>query len=203
MLSRQAVRAIISLTLACFLISCGVKAIVVEGEYPRPAVSPIAVHLGVYYSPELKAYNFTEYTDEGKEEYTISSGATHMQLFNSILPGLFTGVTLLESLDDAEAASVDAIFYPTIDEFQLALPQKTRLGAYEVWVKYNMRLLEPNGDYIADWILTAYGRTPSATLQTSESGINDATVGALRDLASNFSTGFSSVPEVKEWLENN
>lgn len=201
--SRQAFRAIVSIMLACLLISCGVKAIVVEGEYPRPAVSSVDVNLGVYYPPELKAFSYTEYTDEGKEEYTISSGATHMQLFNSILPSMFTSVTLLENLEDAQAANVGAVFVPTIEEFQLALPQKTRLGAYEVWVKYNMRLLEPNGDYIADWILTSYGRTPTATLQTAESGINDATVGALRDLASNFSIGFSSVPEVKEWLESN
>ena len=89
---------------------------------------------------------------------------------------------------------------PATPAFQLALPQKTRLDAYEVWVKYNMRLLGPDGAYIADWVLTSYGKTPTENLLSTEGGINDATVSALRDLASNFTLSFGAVPEVRDWL---
>ena len=82
----------------------------------------------------------------------------------------------------------------------LALPQKTRLDSYEVWVKYNMRMLGPDGAYIADWVLTSYGKTPMEGLLSVEGGINEATVSALRDLASNFALSFGAVPEVRDWL---
>lgn len=97
---------------------------------------------------------------------------------------------------------VDAIFAPLIEEFQLALPSKTKLDVYEVWIKYNMRLMAADGEYIADWVLTSYGKTPTESMRSAESAINDAAVVALRDLASSFSLSFTQVPEVRDWLNN-
>ena len=123
-----------------------------------------------------------------------------MQLFDSVLPAMFERVIILNDLTAAQTEQVDAVFVPSIEEFQLALPQKTRLDSYEVWVKYNMRLQGPQGDYIADWVLTSYGKTGVTTFRSVEAGINDATVGALRDLGSSFTLSFSAVPEVRDWL---
>jgi hypothetical protein len=64
-----------------------------------------------------------------------------------------------------------------------------------------MRLTTPEGGYIADWVMTAYGKTTTATFSSTERGINDAAVAALRDLASNFSLGFTRVPDVSDWLQ--
>ncbi len=187
--------------LALLLSACGANSVVVQGSYPSPNVRPIPLTLGVYFDEELKGFNYIEYTETGKEEYVVASGQTHIQLFNSLLPSMFARVVVLDSLEAAAGAQVDAVLAPSIEEFQLALPQKTRLDAYEVWVKYNMRLLAPDGAYIADWVVTSYGKTPTESLRSVEAGINDATVGALRDLASNFTLSFRSVPEVSEWLE--
>lgn len=201
MISRTSLKAFLLLCIAALISACGVNSMVVEGSYPSPNVRRIPLTLGVLYDDELKSFTYTEYTDAGKEEYQVASGQTHMDLFNAVLPAMFERVVVVDSLEAARAAQVDALFEPSIEEFQLALPQKTRLDAYEVWVKYNMRLLAPDGSYIADWVVTSYGKTPTESLRTVESGINDATVGALRDLASNFTLSFSSVPEVKEWLD--
>lgn len=189
------------LCVATLLSACGVNSMVVEGSYPSPNVRRIPLALGVLYDDDLKNFSYTEYSDTGKEEYEVASGNTHMDLFGTVLPAMFERVVVVDSLEAARAAQVDAVFEPSIEEFQLALPQKTRLDAYEVWVKYNMRLLAPDGSYIADWVVTSYGKTPTESLRSTESGINDATVGALRDLASNFSLTFTSVPEVRDWLE--
>lgn len=195
------VRIVISAGLAVLLSGCGVNAVMVEGTYPTPNVRPLPMTVGVYFDDALKNYTYIEYSETGKEEYAVSAGQTHVTLFQSVLPAMFEQVVILDDLGEAGTAGVDAVFAPDIEEFQLALPQKTRLDAYEVWIKYNMRLLKPNGDHIADWVVTSYGKTPTESLRTVESGINDATVGALRDLASNFSLGFGAVPEVREWLE--
>ena len=192
---------LVPLCVALLLSACGANSVVVEGSYPSPNVRPIPLTLGVFFDADLQNFSYTEYTETGKEEYVVASGQTHMQLFNSVLPSMFANVVVLDSLEAAPGAQVDAVFAPSIEEFQLALPQKTRLDAYEVWVKYNMRLLAPDGAYIADWVVTSYGKTPTESLRSIESGINDATVGALRDLASNFTLTFRSVPEVSEWLE--
>jgi len=200
MSGRRTAKAVALACLLSLLSACGASSLVVEGSYPTPAVRKIALSLGLYLDEDLRNFLYIEYSETGQEEYRVSSGQTHVQLFGSLLPAMFDRVVLLDSMDDAANAGVDAVFAPSIEEFQLALPQKTRLDAYEVWIKYNMRLLGPDGAYIADWVLTSYGKTPTENLLSTEGGINDATVSALRDLASNFTLTFSAVPEVRDWL---
>ncbi len=200
MTGRRSAKAVMLAGLLLLLGACGVNSLVVEGNYPTPAVRKIPLTLGLYFVEDLRNFLYIEYTETGQEEYRVASGQTHVQLFGSLLPAMFERVVVLDSMDDASDAGVDAVFAPSIEEFQLALPQKTRLDAYEVWVKYNMRLLGPDGAYIADWVLTSYGKTPTENLLSTEGGINDATVSALRDLASNFTLSFSAVPEVRDWL---
>lgn len=200
MSGRRSARAVLLAGLLVLLSACGASSLVVEGSYPTPAVRKIPLSLGLYFDEDLRNFLYIEYSETGQEEYRVASGQTHVQLFGSLLPAMFERVVVLDSMEAASAAGVDAVFAPSIEEFQLALPQKTRLDAYEVWVKYNMRLLGPDGAYIADWVLTSYGKTPTENLLSTEGGINDATVSALRDLASNFTLSFGSVPEVRDWL---
>jgi len=187
--------------LALLLANCGVNNVVIEGEFPTPNISKMPVSVAVYYDQALRDFAYLEYTETGSEEFNIESGASHIELFNSITPAMFEQVIFVESMEEAQTAGVDAIFAPAIEEFQLALPAKTKLDVYEVWIKYNMRLLTVEGDYIADWVVTSYGKSPTETFRTVEGAINDAAVVALRDLASTFSLSFGDVPEVRDWLE--
>lgn len=187
-------------TLALLLANCGVNNVVIEGEFPTPNISKMPVSVAVYYDQALRDFAYLEYTETGSEEFNIESGASHIELFNVITPAMFEQVIFVESMEEAQSAGVDAIFAPAIEEFQLALPAKTKLDVYEVWIKYNMRLLTVEGDYIADWVLTSYGKSPTETFRSVEGAINDAAVVALRDLASTFSLSFDDVPEVRDWL---
>jgi len=187
--------------LALLLANCGVNNVVIEGEFPTPNIRKMPVSVAVYYDQALRDFAYLEYTETGSEEFNIESGASHIELFNSITPAMFEQVIFVESMEEAQTAGVDAIFAPAIEEFQLALPAKTKLDVYEVWIKYNMRLLTVQGDYIADWVVTSYGKSPTETFRTVEGAINDAAVVALRDLASTFSLSFGDVPEVRDWLE--
>jgi len=186
---------------ALLLANCGVNNVVIEGQFPTPNISKMPVSVAVYYDQALRDFAYLEYTETGSEEFNIESGASHMELFNSITPAMFEQVIFVESMEEAQTAGVDAIFAPAIEEFQLALPAKTKLDVYEVWIKYNMRLLTVQGDYIADWVVTSYGKSPTETFRTVEGAINDAAVVALRDLASTFSLSFGDVPEVRDWLK--
>ncbi len=186
--------------IAAILVGCGASSVTIEGTYPTPNVARLPLKVAVYYDPALRDFTYTEYSETGREEYNIQSGQSHVDLFNAILPGMFEEVVQIDSLDQAAGLGVDAIFEPLIEEFQLALPQKTRLDVYEVWIKYNLRLTEPDGEYIADWVETSYGKTTLDSFRSSEASINAAAVIALRDLASSFTLKFANVPEVRDWL---
>ena len=187
---------------ALVLSGCGVSNVVIEGSFPTPNINKIPVAVAVYYDDALREFSYIEYSETGREEFNIESGQSHMELFNAVLPAMFDRVIVVDNLEDARAEGVDAVFAPAIEEFQLALPAKTKLDVYEVWIKYNMRLLTAEGDYIADWIVTSYGKTPTETLRSAADGINEAAVVALRDLASSFSLSFGQVPEVRDWLSS-
>jgi len=180
--------------------SCGVSNVTIEGSFPTPNISKLPLTVAVYYDDALREFAYLEYSETGAEEFNIESGQSHIELFNAVLPAMFEEVVVVDSMEAAEARGVDAVFAPLIEEFQLALPAKTKLDVYEVWIKYNMRLVTAEGDYIADWVLTSYGKTPTETFRTTEAAINDAAVVALRDLASSFSLSFTQVPEVRDWL---
>ncbi|MAM49146.1 MAG: hypothetical protein CMP90_09375 [Gammaproteobacteria bacterium] len=190
------------LLVALSLSGCGVSNVVIEGSFPTPNINKIPVTVAVYYDDALREFSYLEYSETGQEEFNIESGRSHMELFNAVLPAMFDRVIVVDNLEDARAEGVDAVFAPAIEEFQLALPAKTKLDVYEVWIKYNMRLLTAEGDYIADWILTSYGKTPTETFRSAADGINEAAVVALRDLASSFSLSFGQVPEVRDWLSS-
>tara|TARA_B100002049_G_C16031220_1_gene354629 strand:+ start:105 stop:707 length:603 start_codon:yes stop_codon:yes gene_type:complete len=190
------------LLVALSLSGCGVSNVVIEGSFPTPNINKIPVTVAVYYDDAIRGFSYLEYSETGQEEFNIESGQSHIELFNAVLPAMFDRVIVVDNLEDARAEGVDAVFAPAIEEFQLALPAKTKLDVYEVWIKYNMRLLTAEGDYIADWILTSYGKTPTETFRSAADGINEAAVVALRDLASSFSLSFGQVPEVRDWLSS-
>lgn len=182
------------------LVGCGVSNVVIEGSFPTPNINKLPLSVAVYYDPALTEFAYIEYSETGSEEYNIASGQSHVELFDAILPAMFDSVVVVNSVEAAAAQGVDAVFAPVIEEFQLALPSKTKLDVYEVWIKYNMRLMTAQGDYIADWVLTSYGKTPTESLRSVEAAINEAAIVALRDLASSFSLSFTQVPEVRDWL---
>ncbi len=182
------------------LAGCGTSDVVVEGSFPTPNIGKLPVSVAVHYDDALRDFSYVEYSETGREEFTVASGRSHVELFDTLLPAMFEEVVEVDALEDARRLPVDAVFAPMIEEFQLALPAKTRLDVYEVWIKYNMRLLTAEGDYIADWVVTSYGKTPQETFRSDEASINTAAVGALRDLASSFSLSFTRRPEVRDWL---
>ena len=54
---------------------------------------------------------------------------------------------------------------------------------------------------LAAWPITAYGKTPTAFLQSDEEAVNLAAVVALRDAGAHFVTSFGATPDVAVWLD--
>ena len=190
--------------LAGSLAACGAGSVMVGGSFPTPNVEPIPLRLAVYYDDALREHIYTEYSESGREELRVASGQSHVRLFNTVLPAMFTQVVQVGSIEEAAGLDVDAVFVPAIDVFELGLPQKTHLDMFEVRITYNMRLLTPQGGQIADWQhgSAAYGRAPAENFRSTQNSVEQATIAALRDLASTFSLDFSRQPDVQDWLNS-
>ncbi|MEE9255289.1 MAG: hypothetical protein V3U43_10160 [Pseudomonadales bacterium] len=191
------------MTIAMVLLAAGCtsSATVLERPFPAPVLDPIPLTIGVYYSDDFRAYVYAERIPR-KGTIEIKAGAANVRLFDRVLPGMFTGVVhLLGPLDTGEG--VDAIFIPTLEDFQIALPHQTHNDFSEVWIKYQLKLMAPDGEAIASWKLVAYGKSPKGMLESEKGALWVAARVALRDAGAFFAIKFKEVAGVRQWLLEN
>lgn len=188
--------------LATLLVLGCENSLVVQGSFPSPMVEKIPHTIGVHYEPAFSAYQYVEEAKD-RSKWTINTGQAQTSMLNTILPQMFEQVVKLGALPDSENPSkTDLVFSPRVEEFQYAMPRETKVNVFEIWVKYNMRVYTGDGQLLADWLMTAYGKTPTAFMKSREDAINEAVVIALRDLGASLSLRFQHVPEIKAWLED-
>jgi hypothetical protein len=177
--------------------------LIVDGRFPSPRVPKMPYTVGVYYPEEFQAYRYVEESKD-RAKWIIDMGEAQTDMFATVLPGMFNEVRELEQLPSAgqslNGTGVDLVIRPVIEEFQYTLPSETKIKVYEIWLKYNVQVFDLEGRLIADWILTAYGKTPTGFMQSDEAALNQAVVVALRDAGANLSLNFARVPEVRAWM---
>ena len=169
----------------------------VASEVPVPLMTQLPLSMGVFYDGELLNYVYEEDSDE-RSNWKIDSGASHAALFARILPAMFREVT--EVAGAPTDAPVDAVLVPRVAEMQFALPHETKTDFYEAWIKYEMTLLDPQGERIAAWLVTGYGKSSTEFMKSRDKGLNAAVNQALRDAGARFALGFPRVAAVKTWL---
>ncbi len=201
-------RTIASAALVILLGACGANEVVVQGQFPQPVLEKLPVTLGVYYNPEFRNHEFFDRsTTRGESDWIVRTGAAQTQMYDTLLGGMFDKVVYLNELprgdrvDSIAEQQVDAILVPHVDELQYSIPRHTKINVFEIWMRYRYELYSPDGDVMADWTMTSYGKTPTAFLRSAEAAVNLATVVALRDAGANFAVNFAGVNEVKLWLE--
>ncbi len=192
------------LFLVLLLLGCGTQQVTVEGKYPTPLITPIPLKLGLYLKPEFQQHQYHYQPKQSRDsELIIDSGFSQTQMINTITAAMFKAVTKLDAFPSKDnTANVDAVLVPTIEEFQHAIPNHTKINVFEIWVRYRFQLFSPDGETIADWYMSAYGKTPSQFMDSAEDSINLAAVVAFRDAGANFSLNFDRIPEVKLWLDD-
>ena len=196
------------LLLAALLAACGANTVKVEGNFPTPVMEKIPLTLGVYYDPGFRSHTFEEInTGNSDPDWIVQTGQSQVQMYNTLLKGMFAKVVLLNEIPRKNrvaavgAKGVDAVLVPHVDELQYTIPRQTRVKVFEIWMRYRYQLYDPNGELLADWTMSSYGKTPTAFLQSDTDAVNLAAVVALRDAGANFALNFSAVPEVKMWMD--
>lgn len=196
------------LFLAILLAGCSTN-VVVKGSVPASLSPVMPVNAGLVLDEQLR--NYTYKSDKGRE-ISFAIGEAQTGMFSNIAKSMFRKVTVLDNIPDqagepdadstAPGADLDLLVSPKVEEIQLATPFETKLKVFEVWIKYNLRVYAGDGEPIADWIMTAYGKTPTRFLKSDEDALNQAALVALRDAGARMTIEFPRVPEIKAWLAN-
>ena len=209
------------LLLGAALLVCGCSNnVVVRADFPEPVLEKLPYTIGVYYRPEFRNHEFFDGgTTPQDATWRVHTGDAQVQMHNTLLPGLFEKVVMLDSLphDDSPhdeqtetgeeepapaPVGLDAILVPHVDDLQYSVPSQTKVNVFEIWLRYRYKLYAPDGKLLADWLMTSYGKTPTAFLQSAEAGVNAAATIALRDAGANFATNLAQIPEVKTWMNS-
>jgi hypothetical protein len=199
---------LLTAALALLLGAC-TNNVVVHGNFPSPILEKLPYTLGVYYDPDFRTHEFFDKASSREEtDWLVKTGDAQVQMYNILLEGMFEKIVMLNQLPRRERVEavteqhVDAILVPHVAELQYSIPDHTKINVFEIWMRYRYELYSPDGELLADWTMTSYGKTPTAFLQSAEAAVNLAAVVALRDAGANFALNFTRVPEVKLWMES-
>lgn len=185
-------RGICILPLVIAVASCTSTDFVVSGTYPTPLVTPLPIQLSLNIEEAFAEYIYNE-EDSNGNTVTIDLGQAQVTLFETVTNAMFDGTENEPQL----------IMTPIVDKFQYTIPRQTRAKIYEVWIKYRVTITEPEGLTIADWLVTGYGKTPTAMMQSQGAAIDAAANVALRDIGTQIAIGFERQPDIALWLASN
>ena len=136
--------------------------------------------------PRTPGFNSSALEEVGK-----SLAKTESLIKNKLLPDAFR----------AKHTAVTGREVGLVERFQAAFNGTLEMMRVELW-KGMRPMVKSDGELLADWYISAYGKTPSAFMQSETDAMNAAVVVALRDLGANLSINFKQVPELKSWLEH-
>ena len=198
---------------------CASRQVVVEGKFPTPLLDPLPITLGVIYP---QAFAEHEFFDEAKgrteTDWLVKTGEAQVTFWDKVFTGMFDEVVHIRDWETvlAHGADIDGVIIPAISDLQYTIPTHTNVKIYEIWMRYEFRLVDISAIHqqddgaltvnpdegLAAWPVTAYGKTPTAFLQTDEEAVNLAAVVALRDAGAHFITTFGATPDITVWLDN-
>lgn len=188
--------------LLVLLTGCGTTTVqVTGGDFPEPIVPSLPLALGVHYTEAFRGYRLEESIPQ-RGDWSIDIGSAQVRMLQAVLPAMFDRLVEVDDLEpDALPQGLSAVLVPAVQEMQFAIPFQTRNNFFEVWIRYEMSLIDPRGHVIARWPVTAYGKTRSLMLESAEAAMRDAAINALRDAGAFLAIGFPNQQELKPWLE--
>jgi hypothetical protein len=212
-------RWLLLLCLTLLTAGCATKQVVVEGNFPPPLLDPLPITLGVIYPSAFAGHEFfDEAKGRAESDWLVKTGEAQVEFWDILFTGMFDEVVHIRDWETVQSrgADIDGVLIPAIADLQYTIPTHTNVKIYEIWMRYQFRLVDISAihqqedgslsfnpdERLAAWPITAYGKTPTAFLQTDEEAVNLAAVVALRDAGAHFATTFGATPEVAGWLDN-
>jgi hypothetical protein len=129
-------------------------------------------------------------------------------LFQQLFGFMFEEVTILSSEDDPDQFDFDALIEPSIDAFEFSVPNQSKTEAFAVWIRYRLKVFDSDGDLVANWPVSAYGKSEAETFSGSQA-LQRAAILAMRDAAAimimklDEATGISQIAAAKIAMSEN
>lgn len=167
--------------IATLLAGCGSNVTLDPPTIPQPLINQIPLNV-VVRMPE----NFEHFVHEedvlGREQWTIDLGRSNHVFFEQLLGYMFDDVTVIAAGDDPYSYAFDALIEPSIDAFEFSVPNQTKTDAFAVWIRYRIKVFDPEGKLVVNWPLSAYGKSLTTAMGGSDA-LQRAAVLAMRDAA--------------------
>ncbi len=211
-------RRFLALCLTLLTAGCATKQVEVEGNFPSPLLDPLPITLGVIYPSVFAKHEFfDEAKGRAESDWLVKTGEAQVEFWDILFGGMFDEVVHIRDWETVQSRGpeIDGVLIPAIADLQYTIPTHTNVKIYEIWMRYEFRLVDVAAihqqedgalsfnpdERLAAWPITAYGKTPTAFLQTDEEAVNLAAVVALRDAGAHFVTSFGATPDVAVWLD--
>lgn len=167
---------------AAMLGGCGGSMTLDTPTFPQPLVKTLPMHVGLRISPEMYAFSHEEEV-LGRETWKVDMGEANAKMFEQLFGHMFNRVTLIDEAADATDIGLDALVETSIDAFEFSVPEQTQNNAYSIWIRYRLKVYDDEGEMIANWPVSAYGRSESGGLGSGDDSLEKAAILAMRDAA--------------------
>jgi hypothetical protein len=172
-----------------------------------PLTDKIPASVGLRMPP-----NFQNFVHEeeiiGREQWSIDLGSSNAALFEQLFGYMFEDVKILNENDDPKQYGLDALIEPSIDAFEFSVPNQSKTEAFAVWIRYRIKVFDDAGDQVANWPVSAYGKSEKASI-TGTQALQRAAILAMRDAAAlmimklDEATGISKIAEARVAMSGN
>jgi len=169
------------LWLLALLHGCGAQVSMHNPRIPDPLIAEIPLNVAVRYPEKFDSFIHEERVI-GKQEWQIDLGKSNRLLFDKLFRSMFSNVTEIGPDVDPGAAGYDALIEPDIDAFEFSVPEQSQTDAFAVWIRYRIRIFDDAGAQIANWPISAYGKSQTTTFG-GDDALRRAAVLAMRDAA--------------------
>lgn len=167
--------------LALLLAGCGSSVTLDPPTIPQPLIESIPLHIALRIPAEFESFVHEEEL-LGNEQWTIDLGRSNAEFFEQLFGYMFDELTVLSADDDESQFQFDALVEPSIDAFEFSVPNQTKTDSFAVWIRYRLKVYDPEGQLVENWPVSAYGKSLTTTMGGSDA-LRRAAVLAMRDAA--------------------
>jgi len=166
---------------AGILAGCGSNVVVDSAGIPVPLIQKIPASVGVRMPADFENYVHEEEVI-GREQWSINLGRSNAALFAQLFGHMFDNLIVLGPTDDPTLLEIDALIEPSIEAFEFSVPNQSKTQAFAVWIRYRLKVYDRDGTQIANWPVSAYGKSQTTKMGGADA-LQRAAILAMRDAA--------------------
>lgn len=177
----SALKTVSAVTVVALLGGCSSHVALDNPTIPDPLIDQLPLTVAARYPDAFDHYVHEERVI-GKKKWTIDLGEANSMLFTKLFDAMFTDFTVIGEGADPDAMAIDALIEPSIDAFEFSVPNQSQTDAFAVWIRYRIKIFDNEGNQIANWPISAYGKSMAEGFGKDDA-LRRAAVLAMRDAA--------------------